>query len=240
MLAVIMIFMPESPYYLVMKGRETEARKSLQWLRGAHYDIEEEYQEMVATHQKQQEIGTISFMEFVSKKVYIYPGFIMIMLMFFQQYAGINAVLFYLTDIFNKADVGLSSGLSATLVTLVQVLATGVAVLIVERVGRKILLMASGALMCVSIVALGAFFYLDENKKCEYITWDNGTTTIEPDFGTCETDSDIDSKTVDDLGWLPLTSLIIYIFAFSIGFGPLPWMMNGEFFSLESKSMVSV
>ena len=34
-------------------------------------------------------------------------------------------------------------------------------------------------------------------------------------------------------------SLILYIFAFSIGFGPLPWMMNGEFFSLEAKGLAS-
>lgn len=32
---------------------------------------------------------------------------------------------------------------------------------------------------------------------------------------------------------------MIYMFAFSIGFGPLPWMMNAEFFSLESKSIAS-
>ncbi len=116
-----MLLMPESPFYLVTKGRETEARRALQWLRGRHYDIEDEYAEMVATHQRQQEIGTISIQEFCTKRVYLLPGLIMIALMFFQQYSGINAVLMYLTDIFNKADTGMSSGLSATLVTLVQV-----------------------------------------------------------------------------------------------------------------------
>ena len=40
---------------------------------------------------------------------------------------------------------------------------------------------------------------------------------------------------VDSIGWLPLVSLIVYKFFFSIGYGPLPWMMNGEFFPLEAK-----
>ncbi len=236
-MGVIMIFMPESPFYLLMKGKEAEARKSLQWLRGNQYDIEDEFLEMLATRKKQQDIGTISMKEFLSNRVYILPGLIMIVLMFIQQYSGVNAVFFYLTEIFNKADVGLSSGLSATLVSLVQVIGTGFAVLIVERLGRKVLLMTSAVGTCISIVALGAFFYLDENKRCEYI-YDNGTTTLEPDFGACDNNSDIDPSTVEDLGWLPLTSLIVYVFTFSVGFGPLPWMMNGEFFSIESKSLV--
>jgi len=53
--------------------------------------------------------------------MYLLPGLMMMALMFFQQYAGINAVLFYLTDVFNAANSGLDPGLSATLVTLIQV-----------------------------------------------------------------------------------------------------------------------
>ncbi len=106
----------------------------------------------------------------------------------------------------------------------------------VEKFGRKLLLIASALVMSASIVALGTFFYLDENRKCEYVEVAPGlTTTPEP----CNKDGDIDPETVDDLGWLPLTSLIIYVIAFSIGFGPLPWMMNTEFFSLEAKGLAS-
>jgi hypothetical protein len=44
--SVSMIFMPESPVFLLNKGKEAEARKSLQWLRGAHYDISTELEEV--------------------------------------------------------------------------------------------------------------------------------------------------------------------------------------------------
>ena len=121
LLAVIMFFMPDSPYYLITKGKEGQARKALQWLRGKDYNIDDEYDEMVAMYEKQQEVGTISLKDFFTKGVYLKPGLIMLALMFFQQFSGINAVLFYLTTIFKSAHVDISAGLSATIVSIVQV-----------------------------------------------------------------------------------------------------------------------
>ena len=93
-----------------------------------------------------------------------------------------------------------------------QVLATGFAVLVVERLGRKILLILSAFFMCLSISGLGAYFYLDENIK------------------TDQNPGGFDPDTVDSLGWLPLACLILFIVAFSCGFGPLAWAMNVELF----------
>lgn len=76
---------------------------------------------MQRTNEMQEQIGTISIKEFLTKGIYLKPGLIMLALMFFQQYSGINAVLFNLTYIFKAANTGLSEGLSATLVTVVQV-----------------------------------------------------------------------------------------------------------------------
>ncbi len=108
-------------------------------------------------------------------------------------------------------------------------IATGISVLVVEKFGRKILLILSGAFMAVSITALGVYFYFDAHVECD----DTNLDTCDPDDGI------ISKEDLDSLGILPLISLIVYIIAFSIGFGPLPWMMNGEFFSTESKSLAS-
>ena len=121
MLGGIMIFMPESPYHLLTKNDEKGARKALQWLRGSQYDIDDEMEEMKKTYGEQQKIGTVNIAEFLTKRVYILPCLIMLALMFFQQYSGINAVLFYLTDIFIKAGSSLDPGLAATLVSIMQV-----------------------------------------------------------------------------------------------------------------------
>ena len=74
-----------------------------------------------------------------------------------------------------------------------QVGGTFIAVLIVERFGRKPLLFVSAVFMAISIFALGTYFYLEEHP------------------------GKFDPETVDDLGVLPLVSLIVYIITFSIG-----------------------
>ena len=119
--------------------------------------------------------------------------------------------------------------------------------LVVDKFGRKPLLALSDITMCISIFALGTYFYLDENKLCAPGETEN-----------CSEDSNIKPETVDDIGILPLVcglkiifshvekeysyfsfflqiSLIVYIAAFSLGFGPLPWAMNAELFPVEAK-----
>lgn len=52
--------------------------------------------------------------------------------------------------------------------------------------------------MMISLAALGGFFYLKVHGD------------------------------VSQIGWLPLTSLVVYVLSFSLGFGPIPWLMMGE------------
>jgi len=95
MSATIMFFMPESPYYLVAKGKDDAALKSLQWLTGSENakdvleDIKREYRE-------QKLIGSVSYVKLLTDAVYLRPFLIVMALMFFQQFSGINAVFFYM------------------------------------------------------------------------------------------------------------------------------------------------
>ena len=50
---------------------------------------------------------------------------------------------------------------------------------------------------------------------------------------------DADASSVTNIGWLPLTSLSVYIIAFALGFGPVPWVMLGEIYSTELKPIAS-
>lgn len=83
--------------------------------------------------------------------------------------------------------------------------------------------------MCISILALGAYFYLDENKDCSMLDISEQNET------TCKDDSGIDPEMVENIGILPLVSLMVYVGAFSVGFGPLPWAVNAEMFPQEAK-----
>ena len=90
-----MFFMPESPYYLVANGKDTQALKCLQWLRGSD-NAKNVLEEVKREFSEQKLIGSASYVNLVTDAVYLRPFLIVMALMFAQQFSGINAVFFYL------------------------------------------------------------------------------------------------------------------------------------------------
>ncbi|KAG7167452.1 facilitated trehalose transporter Tret1-like isoform X2 [Homarus americanus] len=193
---ILVFFAKESPTFLVAKGRHKEAAESLQYFRGQHYNIQPELDMMRKTQDEAKETKA-SLKDFGASNI-LKPLIISLALMVFQQFSGVPAVIFNMSTVFKESGSGLSEGVSAVVVGVVQVVATGSATLLMDRAGRRTLLLLSASLMTVSIVSLGIYFYVREA----------GAT----------------------MGWLPLISLIVFITAFSLGFGPVPWVMMGEVF----------
>lgn len=208
---MIFLFAKESPAFLMSKGKTKEAEASLQHYRGKDYNIQNELETIrqAAEKAKQTKAG---FSDLKAPHI-LKPLGISLAIMVFQQVSGINAVLFNLNIIFEKAGSSMSPDLSSVIIGLMQFASTFAASLLMDRAGRKLLLIVSSAVMAVSLVALGVFFYiLDQDET-------NGTNDAE------------------SLGWLPLVSLIIFVIAFSIGFGPIPWLLMGELFPTEVKEL---
>ncbi|XP_073839129.1 solute carrier family 2 member nebulosa isoform X2 [Musca autumnalis] len=203
----IFVFMPESPTYLVSKNKNESAIKSIQWLRGKEYDYKVEIEELKETERKIKE-NPVSIGSALTRRVTIKALCISLGLMFFQQLCGINAVIFYSTDIFRDADTGIDANLSTIVVGIMQVIATFVSVMVVDKLGRRLLLLASASVMALSTIAMGVYFYMKEN-----------------------------GDSVESLGWLPVCSLCVFIIMFSIGFGPVPWLMMGELFASDIKGV---
>ena len=90
-----MFFMPDTPYYLITKNKEAEAMKALQWLRGIE-NVNDELADLKRAYNEQKLIGNVTYLDLLTNKVYLRPFLIMMGLMFIQQFAGINAVMFYL------------------------------------------------------------------------------------------------------------------------------------------------
>ncbi len=114
MLGVSMLFMPESPAYLVSKGKEDRARKALNWLRGPEGpDPEKELEDLRAAQKQREAIGSVTVKELLTLSEYLKPLGVALVLMFFQQFAGINVVVFYTQEIFADAGSDMDPGLSA-------------------------------------------------------------------------------------------------------------------------------
>jgi len=151
-----MVFMPSSPRWLLSIGQTGRARAVLERIR-AGGEIDDEIADI--RHSLRQQSGRPS--ELLSPLVR--PALIVgIGLALFQQVTGINTVIYYAPTIFQFAGLGSASvAILATVgVGLVNVCMTTVALLLLDRVGRRPLLLIGVAGMVLSLTVLGVAFYL--------------------------------------------------------------------------------
>ena len=149
---LLLFFIPESPRYLVLKQQEN---KALALLRKINPSRAEQVLLDVKESLKDTKTPWLS-----------YGGLIIvigILLSVFQQFVGINVVLYYAGDIFRSTGSGNDSSLLQTIIVgLVNMTFTVVAIFTVDRFGRKPLMLIGAVAMAVSMFALGLSFYLDK------------------------------------------------------------------------------
>ncbi|XP_057340468.1 facilitated trehalose transporter Tret1-like isoform X3 [Microplitis mediator] len=179
---VLFLPMPESPHYLAAKGRTEEVIKVLARLRGKSEDAVRYEANEIEAAVRENLNRKATIMDLFKVKANLKALFITCALVTFQQMSG-----------------------------LVQLFGSCVNPLVVDRLGRRILLIISGTGSALSLGAIGLFFYLKDAAKSD----------------------------VSGIGWLPLTSMIIYMSTYSVGLGPLPWTIMGEMFSPEIKTKAS-
>jgi len=147
---ILLMFVPETPRYLVMKGKEDKALKVLGKISGEKTapDILKEIKDTL--HEKS--IPWLSYGFLVI--------FIGILLSVFQQFVGINVVLYYAGNIFrNMGNSNDSSMIQTIIVGIVNLVFTVLAIFTVDRFGRKPLMIIGGVGMAVSMFGLGFSFY---------------------------------------------------------------------------------
>ncbi|KAG5675606.1 hypothetical protein PVAND_005498 [Polypedilum vanderplanki] len=208
---ITFFLMPDTPQFYISKNRDAEAIKSLRFLRGKSAEGVQKEFDLIKKSVAESLKNKGSIRDLFSNKGNIKALIISSGLLTFQQLSGINVVLFYCQSIFEKAGSSLEPAVATIIVGAVMVFASGCTPLVVERLGRKLILLFSAAGMSISLGLLGAFFFLDDQKN----------------------------PIVESIKWLPIVSLIAFVFVYCVGFGPLPWAVSGEVFSPEIKSNAS-
>lgn len=204
-MAVLILFAPESPRWLVAKGRVDDARLALVRLRGTGRDIRGELSDM---QQGSREVGTSGVRMLISP-VFLKPLVVGVILMIYQQFTGINAIISNASSVFQGADIPHADLVSALAVGIVQVIGTLVCVLLMDRLGRRLLLIAGGIGTCISALILGVFFYAH------------------------------DVHHNDSIGAVAVTALVVYVFAYGFGSGAPPWVLMSEMFSSRTRGMAA-
>jgi MFS transporter, SP family, galactose:H+ symporter len=208
LLVLGMVPLPESPRWLMKKGAEASARRVLALLRSPA-QVEEDVREISEdlarnVHSDWAELLTPG----------LRPALVIgIGLAVFQQVTGINTIIYYAPEIFQKA--GIDKGTTALAATIgigvINVLSTLIAMWLVDRVGRRPLLLAGLAGMTASLATLG----------------------VAQRFGS--------SIGVNPSSLAPITVafIAIYIVCFAFSMGPIVWLMISEIFPNQSRARAS-
>lgn len=151
----LLFFIKESPRWLMQVNRGTEARGILVHMHGP---VRAEA-EMAATREvlMHSEAG---FFELLFNAKFRRVILIAILLMAFSQFSGINAIMYYSTKIFATAGVGVKNSFTAsTIIGLVNLLFTLVAVSLVDKCGRRKLLLVGLTAQVIALTAVGWMFH---------------------------------------------------------------------------------
>lgn len=156
-LLAVLFFVPESPRWLAEAGRETEARRILEGMGGAaHADAE-----LGAVRATKSDEGEGSFTELFFQARYRRPLIIAVLLMAVSQFSGINAIMYYSTKILTTAGVGVKDSFAASaLIGLINLFFTFVAMALVDKAGRRPLLLVGLAAQVIALGSVGWMFHV--------------------------------------------------------------------------------
>ncbi|XP_049705195.2 facilitated trehalose transporter Tret1 [Helicoverpa armigera] len=205
-LAGIFFIVPETATYQVMAGNKEEAMAILTSL-GRKGDIDD----VVAAANEKPMSNFEQLTEMFTLKTNRKALFIIIVLNICQQASGVMAIISFVTLIFELTGSNIEAHISTIIIGVTQVFAASIAPVLVDRSGRRILLLVSTAACSISLVALGTYFYM---------------------YNT-------DHPAVDSIQWLSLVSLMLYFIAYFSGFGIIPNTFIGEMFTDNCRSFAS-
>ncbi|KAF6216018.1 hypothetical protein GE061_000355 [Apolygus lucorum] len=202
--------MPESPYWLLMKGKKERAVKSLSWLRGGS-DVKEEMEKLNRNiEEEMMNKGTLK--DLFATKGNRRALLIVEMLALLQRMSGVSALMAYTSTTLPSRGAGsLTPNDCVVVMGCVWVVSVFIATVLVDSLGRKPLLLISSLGCGFAMFGAGLWFFLDETNYVD----------------------------VSDYYYIPFASFLLYGLFFSVGLGPIASTVQGEAFPTNIKGLAS-
>ncbi|VDM39249.1 unnamed protein product [Toxocara canis] len=291
------IFLPESPRWLFDHGRSEETQAILEKIYNGNkewidYEINEISESSEQEKKAKESIGDSLIITRILTTPHVLKAVcIGCMMQAFQQFAGINTIMYYTGTIIQSAGIKdihttiwISVGISG-----VNFVATFVPLYMIERVGRRVLLLVSVAGVITALIIMGVAFVLinKDSAAVVHLTTDPSGSDHQL-FNRCNSYSNCDFCVTDEhcgfchshsgnkqegyclpsshenpdasligqcspgfnktsYDWssafcvtkytiMPIAVMVLYLAFFAIGYAPLPWVLNAEFYPLWSRS----
>lgn len=254
-------FVPRSPRWEIMKGENESARNTLEKLL-SHEEAQKQLTDVITSLKKDENSPKVTFRDLLHPylRYVLYVGLILAIL---QQITGINAVFFYAPIIFEQSGIGAdASFMQAVLVGLTNLGFTIVAMLFIDKIGRKPLLLIglTGIALMMSLLAYGfhsATYQIDRTEiealelpfdttpltKLHGITYSNDVAfkrAIAAAIGeeaALEFEIAIIETAIDINPRLILFAILGFVASFAVSLGPVMWVMFSELFPLRYRGL---
>lgn len=200
------IWMPESPYYYVKKDDNVAGLRALKRLRVKLNNGDEMKKIKTTVAEDMKNKG--KFMDLVADPSNRKALSITLVLFATQQFCGSAAVITYAQKIFTEAGGKIDASEASIILGCVQVIVAASAVFLVDRVGRRPLLIISSLGVCVMNVVIGSYFFFKD-----YLSYDMQT-----------------------VGLLPVFGIVAYIVLYTVGLSTVPMAVTSEMFPTNVKS----
>ncbi|CAO0797537.1 unnamed protein product [Mucor circinelloides] len=251
---VIMPFMPESPRRMVATNNLAEAKRTLQKIYGSSVSdrfIDQEI-ETIQEDMLQSSLGT--YRDFLLRQN-LKPLLIACMLQAAQQLSGFNTAMYYAATILQMA--GFQDHQNSTVVALIvavtNMVFTMIAVALIDKTGRRRILVMTMLSMIVCLFALGGSFavqqggfiprqdacvdYTSHCSRCildDRCGWSTDQNTCVPLSNAMMLSTTCPEKATDGLiTFILLFSLTAYVASYATGLGYIPWIIQSELFTLS-------
>ena len=202
-------FMPESPYYLIKSNRYDLAKKNLITLSrnsASSEFINSRLREIQATVDYDMK-NRANVWELVTNKLYRRSMIVITGVKTIQQLSGVAAIEAYTQTIIEESESSISPEISSIIAGAIQFPAAILAGYLVDKLGRKPLMIISSVGCALALTSEGLYFYLQNIAKID----------------------------VSCISWLPTTALLLYLVMNPIGIFTLPWILLGELFATNIK-----
>uniref|UniRef100_A0A1B6GJS3 Major facilitator superfamily (MFS) profile domain-containing protein n=1 Tax=Cuerna arida TaxID=1464854 RepID=A0A1B6GJS3_9HEMI len=210
-------FLPESPTYLLNRGRIESARSALTRLRGRTCDVEGELQDLInfanktktATDKEPTKGDTLRAILHPSA---LKPFAILALYFLFYQFSGVNPVTFYAVEIIQESGAEMNKYAATIILGLVRLGFTVVSCIMMRRFGRRPLTFISSVGCGVSMFGFGFYMYMSDQWTVQ------GVEKIAT--------------------WFPVVNLFVFMAASTIGYLVVPWVMIGELYPSKVRGIM--